>query len=210
MIKAVIFDFDGVIVDSYEATIFYMQKTLRHFNKKAPAKKDFDKFLGLKARDIIKGLLPNIEEKELEKMYEYSKEESVKAVPHIVLIDGARDVLEQLSNSYKLGVVSSRGKQTLDILLDKFNLRDYFKSVISREDVEHHKPHPESLLKALFQLKTKAEETVYIGDMEEDILAAKAASVVSIFIKRKGKGNYNADYTVKNITEIPKLLDEKI
>ena len=56
----------------------------------------------------------------------------------------------------------------------------------------------------------QSEEAVYIGDMEEDVLAAKAARVISIFIKGKGKENYNSDYTVNSISEIPKLLSEKI
>lgn len=162
MIKAVIFDFDGVIIDSYEATIRYMQKTLRHFNKKIPKQKDFDKLLGLKTKDILKALLPNIKEKELDKIYEYSKKESFKAVSRIILINGAKDILKQLSNSYKLGVASSRGKRTLNILLDKFNLRSYFQSIISREDVTCHKPHPESIIKTLLQLGVKPEEAVYM------------------------------------------------
>lgn len=208
MIKTVIFDFDGVIVDSYEATIYYMQKTLRHFNKKVPQKKDFDKLLGLKTKDILRALLPNIKEKELDKIYEYSKEESFKAVSRIILINGAKNILEQLANSYKLGVASSRGKRTIDALLDKFKLRFYFKSIISREDTTCHKPHPESILKTLSQLKMKAKEAVYVGDMEEDVLAAKAAGVISIFVKHKRKENYKADFSVKNITKIPKVLNE--
>ena len=56
------------------------------------------------------------------------------------------------------------------------------------------------------ELKIKPFEAVYLGDMEEDILAAKRAEVISIFVKREGKDDYGSDYTVKNVIEIPRLL----
>ena len=110
MIKAVIFDFDGVIVDSYEATIYYISKTIKHFNYPAPKKSDFKKLLGLKTRDIYQNLLPNLKDKEINKIHQHGKEESFKAVPKIILIDGVKETLKKLSKTYKLAVVSSRGE----------------------------------------------------------------------------------------------------
>lgn len=206
-IKAILIDFDGVIVDSYEATIYYFQKTLKHFGKRIPNKKEFDKLLGLKTSEMFKRLLKGESKEEVEKIYEYSKEESFKAIPKIKLIKNADKIIKQLASSYKLAVVSSRGERTLNILLDNFKLRKYFPVVISREDVVNHKPHPESINKALSKLGSKPGEAVYIGDMEEDVLAAKAAGVVSIFYKGKLKKDFGADYSIKNISQIPELTE---
>lgn len=207
MIKTVLFDFDGVIVNSYDATIYYFQKTLADFGKRVPKKKEFEKLLGLKTHDMFKKLLVSESEEEITKIYEYSKKESIKAISRIKLINNADKVVKDLAFSYKLAIVSSRGEKGLNLLIDLYKLRKYFPVVISREDVAKHKPHPQSIKKALTKLKTGPENSVYIGDMEEDILAAKAAGVISIFVKGKKKEDYNADYSVKNVADIPKLID---
>jgi len=149
MIKAVIFDFDGVIVDSYYATIHYFQKTLAHFHKRIPKEEEFKKLLGLKTKDILKNLIPDADMEEFNEIYEYSRQQSVRAVPLIVLIKGAREAIEELSKKYQLAIASSRGEQTINMLLDKYKLSSFFEIVITREDTIKHKPDPESINKCL-------------------------------------------------------------
>lgn len=207
MIKAIIFDFDGVIVDSYYATTNYFQKTLAHFHKRVPKDEEFKDLLGLKTKDILKNFIPDSDEEEFNKIFIYSKQQSVKAVPLITIIKDAREVIRELSRKYKLAIASSRGKQTINILLDKYKLRSFFEIVITREDTIKHKPNPESINKCLKFLKIEPNQAVYVGDMREDVQSAKNAKVISIFINAKQKNNFNADYTVSSIKQTGKLLD---
>lgn len=205
MLKAIFFDFDGVIIDSKEATIAYFQETFRHFRLPVPTKKDFTGLLGLKTIDIVKRLLPQLSDTEIQPIYEYSKEMSFKYVPRITLIDGVEVVLKNLKRQFRLGLVTSRGKRTVDVLLDKYHLRQYFDVVIDREDVMHHKPYPEGIQKTMKELGVNTSETIYIGDTQEDIEASANAGIVCVLI---GPDNFKfkAAYKIDTLDELPILL----
>lgn len=210
-IKSIIFDFDGVIIDSYDATIHYIQKTIKQANQPVPNREDFNGLLGLKVRDIIQKVLPpNIPDEEIDIIYEQGKKNSIAAIPLIKLTNKADKVVAQLAKDYSLAIASSRSEKSLNILLDQYDIRLYFQSIISREDTTHHKPHPEPILKALKELGTKPNQAIYIGDMQEDILAAKTAKVTSILVTNKPTQTYDADFVIKNITEFNKLKKGKL
>ena len=83
-------------------------------------------------------------------------------------------------------------------------LKSYFKADVAYEDTKKHKPFPEPLILAAKKLKVKPEETVYIGDSESDMKAAKAAGMKFVFYSRKRlKG---ADVQVKSFNEIPDVV----
>jgi len=89
----------------------------------------------------------------------------------------------------------------------------YFDAIISGEDVEHPKPHPESLFKALQQLEVRPEKAVMIGDTEADILAGKNAKVRTIGVSYGFHGSHIAgskpDFIIGDIANlIPILLPE--
>jgi pyrophosphatase PpaX len=207
-LKAIFFDFDGVIVNSRQATIEYFQETLRHFKLPVPKDEDFNKLLGLKTIDIVKNLLPNLSEEEIAPIFKYSKKMSLQYVPKIELVPQAHQVLTNLNNQYSLALITSRGKKTVQVLLEQYDLSKYFKIVIDREDVTQHKPHPEGIHHAMEELDIKLGEVIFIGDAKQDIEAAHNAQMPCILIS--DSKNTEADYNINKLADLTALIKNKV
>lgn len=209
MLKAVFFDLDGVLVDSYGITISYFQETLRHFGHPVPREKDFQGLLGLKTIDIARCLLPGISDEELHPIFEYSKEMSVKFTPKIPLAEGSVRLLTRLQKSYRLVIITNRGKKTLDVLCEKYHLRPFFEFLVDRDMITNHKPDPEGILLAMNTLGVNSSEVVYVGDMKEDVLAAHNARIACILLLSQHldlAAREKTDYTISKLSELPALL----
>ena len=75
----------------------------------------------------------------------------------------------------QLAICSSRGRPTLEGFVSNFHLEPYISMVVSANDVTHHKPHPEPVLKILAALEVAPAEAVVVGDASYDILMGRAA-----------------------------------
>ncbi|MGC9599394.1 MAG: HAD family hydrolase [Minisyncoccia bacterium] len=207
IIEAILFDLDGVIVDSNRPTIEYFQETFRHFKLPIPQEKDFLPLLGLKTLDITKKLLPSLSEEEVLPIYEYSKKMSVAFAPKITLMAHASEVLEAIKKNYKTALITSRGRTTTTMLLKKFDLRKYFDVVLDREDVKNHKPNPEGIIKAMDHLGIKDRtKALYVGDYKEDIEAAHNADIKCVLVAEKGD-NLGEDFKIVTLSELPSLVE---
>ena len=89
-----------------------------------------------------------------------------------------KDVLDELSKrGMMLGVVSNIPTLFLREHLKKFKIERYFCIINGQEDCDEQKPSPKPILITLERIRIKPQEAMYIGDMEEDIIAAKRAKV---------------------------------
>lgn len=206
MIKAVLFDFDGVLGDSYEIIIDIFQRTLKKFNFPVPDASVFAANFGFTRRKLIEFLLPKNHSADIDAMEKYVHELSLQKKKRIKLMPGAKNLLDVLKQKYTLAVISSRGGDSLTSILQNNNIESYFNVLIHRESVKDHKPHPEGILKALKLLNLQKNEVVFVGDAKEDVYAAKNAGVISIFF---GKENiHNADYHIQSLSELLKILKQ--
>jgi HAD superfamily hydrolase (TIGR01549 family) len=106
------------------------------------------------------------------------------------LIEGVGDVLLGFHrDGYKLGVVSSGSHNRVRREIELSQLTDIFSVVICNDQVTNRKPHPEGLEKALEQISSRSDETVYVGDSPEDIQMGKAANVLTVGVKGSYPGN---------------------
>lgn len=124
------------------------------------------------------------------------------------LVDGTMDVLNELrENQVKMGVISNAPDQAVELVINHFDLRKYFKffrGVRSFEDLKERKPHPNHLELAKFQLKR--EPYVYVGDHESDVMAAKNAEMDSVWVHPQNLEEPN--YTVENLIELTNVIKE--
>lgn len=125
-------------------------------------------------------------------------------------VKGIPDILDLLGD-YRCALVSNVGKKGLDKVLDKFELRRYFKIIITRNDVTFIKPHPEGLLKVISRAGVKKEETLHVGDSLSDLFAARNAGIKAALIL----GGENSPEIIlrekpglvlQNIAELPEML----
>jgi len=106
--------------------------------------------------------------------------------------------------NYLLGIVTSRIKESVYESPKLAKLEKYFKVAVSYQDTTNHKPHPEPLLFAAQKLGAKPEECVYIGDVENDIKAARAAGM-KVIIYSKNKFD-QADACTSSFIKLPELI----
>jgi HAD superfamily hydrolase (TIGR01662 family) len=203
-IKAVIFDIDGVLVDSFYANLKYLQDLFKKAGRKQITKRQYETegfYRSLK--DVVRMFGQCKNEKEVEEICLLSNK--VKYDSGLCKYPAALNkTISKLSKSYKLAVVTSRIKRTAELALLDSKINKYFSTLVYYGQYKNPKPDPEPLLLALKRLKIKPKEAVYIGDAFTDIQAAKAAGMKMIlFSKDKISG---ADARTTRFAELPKLI----
>jgi HAD superfamily hydrolase (TIGR01549 family) len=93
------------------------------------------------------------------------------------LLSGARRALERLDGRYVMGIVTSGNGRRVRRQLREFGLLRFFSAIVCHEDTRTKKPHPAPLRKALARLGARPEECVYVGDTAEDVEMARRARV---------------------------------
>src|SRR5262249_15591808 len=93
------------------------------------------------------------------------------------LFDGVIDILDFLSRTYKLGIVTSGSKSRVIRDLDRTGIAKYFYAVVTGDDISEPKPAPEGLEIAMRTLSVLPNETIYVGDAHADFEMARAAGV---------------------------------
>jgi phosphoglycolate phosphatase len=201
MIKAVLFDVDGVLIDTLEGNRKTFNRVFEKFGRKPMNTGEYKNFYFVPAKNIYAHFFPEKNEKEIDEMVEYGVSIAPeffkydKTYPHVV------ETLENLKKRSKLGIVTSR---VTPLILEFFRIIKYFDTIICLPDVKNHKPHPEPILLALKRLKVRPEEAVYVGDALSDFQAGKAAGVkVIIYRNPEVKGDYN----ITDFREIPGIIE---
>lgn len=94
------------------------------------------------------------------------------------LYPGARETLTALINAgFRLGVVTNKDRKLTVKLLDALKLSSYFEVLVAGGDAPRGKPSPDPLLLALKQAQTTATQTLFVGDSQNDVQAARAAGI---------------------------------
>ena len=179
-IKAIIFDYDGVIVDSVAIGLKSHQEIAKHFG--IPQFKSLEEFRKSQTTDykvLWRSLGINTEDK-FNAVRSIYKKIHKDGKPQ--LIPGVKELLKKLSSAYKLAVVSATYRDIIEKNLKEHSLESYFSHVITADDVEEIKPSPEGMLLCLQKLNIKPEEALFIGDMVIDIQMGRAAGVKTAII----------------------------
>lgn len=139
-----------------------------------------------------------------------------KFLLEVELYPHAREMLEALKKQGKhLALITTSPKANVEGLVEKHGLRAFFDAIITHEDTENHKPHPDPLLKALERMNGDPKSAVMIGDSEKDILAAKNAGMDSILFFPSDHAKFydiekfkalQPTYVVGDFQEVLKLL----
>ncbi|MCH4056791.1 MAG: HAD family phosphatase [Lactobacillaceae bacterium] len=182
LIKAVIFDMDGVLIDSEP---YYLQRRLDFFAsvKITVAKSQLQQVVGGNMKVVLPLLLPGKSSAEYAQLLQAYR--AYKASHPLnfaaALQPGAADALESLKNEgYQLALASSSDRQFIQGMLMKTELTGVFSVVLSGQDFAKSKPDPSIYLTALQQLQVAATEALAIEDSQMGIASAKAAGIYTL------------------------------
>jgi len=205
MIKAIIFDMDGVMIDS-EPIWFKVDNALI---KKFGIPKDIDyrdKILGVTARVAIKTLRSLFDLKGATSEIIKTRFKIVKKLfkERVKLNSGALQLFKNLrQKGYTLAVASSAPIDIINIILAKFKIKKYFKVVVAGHNLKRSKPYPDIFLKTAKKLKIKPENCLIIEDALSGEKAAKKAGMKCIIVRHK----YNQDIKFKLANKVVKSLN---
>jgi phosphoglycolate phosphatase len=134
---------------------------------------------------------------------------------NLSLIEGAKEALLSLKDTYKLAIATGMSAVPLkERLIPHFGLEGIFSSIISSSqlpDPSRGKPHPDMLLKLLKEFDVDPSEAIVVGDATTDIFMAQAAGVLPILVltgqlSREEGAALNLPYILPTIAELPELL----
>lgn len=194
MIKAVIFDMDGVIVDTEPI----YEKVNKDFYAKYGIdmqKIDTEKYIGVNLIETWKDLLNNFELKA--EYADYSLEDIIEDHVHsyykglessedLKLMPGIIDWFKYLKeNDYKMIIASSSYEPIIEYIVQEFELDDFMAGYVDGNSVENGKPAPDIFIKAAEKLGFKNEECLVIEDSEHGITGAKEAGSMVVGFKQR-------------------------
>lgn len=204
MIEAVLFDVDGVLMDSLEANTNFFGKVFAHFGYKAPTKDEYKKIYNLSIRDVIRVWAKVDSEEQIEKMWEYSR-----TLPYDLGLlsqpEGASEVIADLAKKYRLGIVTSRGILGLGKYFEFSGLKDFFEASVVYEETEKHKPDPEPINLILKKMNLTPLSAVYIGDSPTDVEACQSIGMRCVSFNNQ-ESLPKATVHAENFSDLPNII----
>ena len=209
MLKAIIFDMDGVIVNSeplHRKAYFNM---FEEFNLNV-SNRLYESFTGKSTSAICKELCEIFDLSISHEKLMFSKRKHFKTIfdndPEFQMIDGALSLIKNyFFNNLTLILASSASMTNINRVFKKFDLDKFFKAKISGADLKESKPNPEIFIKAVKLSGFSKSECIVIEDSTNGIIAAKSAGIYCIGFNSPNSKNQNydkADLVVSNFNEI--------
>lgn len=173
-LKAILFDLDGTLLDSV-STILESNRVVCTSMGISYDEDVWRTLIGIPLEVQANKLLPG---RELEYMDNYKRVYRERQDPEIRLFPGTVSMLDALRlQGYRTAVVTSKNARGTHRVMQLTELATKFDAIITADDVERAKPHPEPILKALDMLSVKSHEAIYVGDSFFDVDSSQRAKV---------------------------------
>ena len=214
MLKAVIFDMDGVIIDSEP---MHRKAYLNMFDEVGieVSNEMYESFTGQSTLNICRRLCDHFSLKETPETLVTLKRKHYKQFfntdSDLALIDG---VLDLIKNYYENGLTlilgSSASMSGINMIFERFDLNQYFKAKLSGADLKQSKPHPEIFEKAAEASGYGRNECIVIEDSTNGIAAAKSAGIYCVGYDSFHSKNQDYSKADKVINDFKEIFFEKI
>ena len=216
MIEAVVFDLDGVIVDSEHVWDAAREVLARerggHWHENAQTD-----MMGMSSTEWSRYMHNVIGLKDPPEEISAAVVSRLEATyrEELPLIDGAPEAIARLAERWPLAVASSSNRPIINLVLELSGLDRFFRVTVSSEEVQHGKPSPDVYLEAALRLGVDPEHAVAVEDSHNGILAAKAGGMRVVAIPNRryqpGEGALaEADVVLEDISELtPEAVEGK-
>jgi pyrophosphatase PpaX len=181
MIRCVLLDLDGTTIDTNELIIESLQHVIGRDCGKTLTRDEIIPLMGSTLAEQLRHFAGREDVDDLARAYRtynHARHDEM-----VALFPGVLDTVRRLhEGGVAIGVVTNKSRNTSARVIDLFGLGPFVRSIVSVEDVDRPKPHPEPVFKAMRELGAKPEETAMVGDSPHDLLAAKAAGVMAVAV----------------------------
>jgi beta-phosphoglucomutase len=212
-LKAIIFDMDGVLVNTEPHHVIIERRLFAHLNLEI-SNEEHSSYMGKSSdqmwREIIRDHNLSQKAEELAELNTNKILSYFSDLPEIELMPGIVDLLEKVSRKgIPMAVASSSDSKTIEIILTRTGLNKYFLHMVSSGLVGKSKPDPDIYLYTAGLLCVKPEECLVIEDSANGIKAAKSANMVCIAFKGVNSVIQNqdlADDFIEDFYLLPAIL----
>jgi len=208
----ILFDLDGTLIDSTEAILESFHNSFELHNYPHPSDEAIKALIG-HPLDIMYADLGVDEDLIWDFVATYKEHYRKISTQKTELLEFASQAVLLANEFATIGIVTTKTGRYSKVLMEHFELMQYFEVLIGREDVEKPKPDAEPILKALDVLEDKSEDIWMIGDTKLDLISAKNAKVNSIGVlsgydTKKTLEKYT-DFIFENSFEAVKFLKNR-
>ncbi len=193
MLKAIIFDFDGVIADTEPIHLEAFRNVLRGEGIELTNDDYFNRYLAFDDKTLFREILNSNKRDNNDSLVNKLIEEKHKGITELFdnkaeLFPGFTEFMDLINDKYVLAIASGALKAEIEHILNKYNLLPKFQNITSADEVLNCKPDPEAFLKALLKINEKrndkinASECLVFEDSVHGVTAAKAAHMKCIAI----------------------------
>jgi HAD superfamily hydrolase (TIGR01509 family) len=208
--RAIIFDFDGTLVDASEAICHSFNQALEKCQLPQMDPQEIRTMIGRPLVEMFRSVLEGLSGTDVDPFVrEYRSAFFTHSLVLTRLMPGAEETLNHFSSYAKLGIATSRRSDGALHILKNFGLLDHFSAVVGIEHVAEAKPDPEPIHRTLEQLQVSADRAVMVGDTVDDMMAGKRAGLMAVGVttgttSRAELIEGGADHVV---TELSALVD---
>lgn len=205
MIKLIIFDLDGVLIDAKEIHYEALNKALAELGWKPISREDhLSKYDGLNTNAKLTLYNPGLNEETREKIFDLKQKYTIDLIKQLEGDNSVYYALSKLNNNYKLVVASNSIRDTVKEALVATQYIHYINFYLSNEDVAHPKPATEMYLQCMIKANVSPKETLIIEDSYNGRLGAEQTGALVMGV------NSPNDVTYENIDRFIKTHEGKM
>lgn len=213
-IKAVMFDYDGTLMDTNHIIIESWQHTFREIKGTEHPVEELYATFGEILHDTMARFFPD---EDVARCVEIYRDYQLNCYRELIeMFPGMAEVVKELKHQgYLTGIVTSRLPGTTYQGIEKYGLSPYFDVVVTCADTDKHKPDPAPALLAIERFGVGPEESLMVGDTTYDILCGKRAGAKTAMVSWSAAcqaetvtGEAEPDFIVKEAGDILRIVEE--
>lgn len=222
MIKAVLFDLDGTLIDTAADFVRIIQAMCREQNRPIVDAAAIRSQVSEGGRAMVKLVFPELDVDDpilWQHRQDFLDRYGADIAVDTTLFAGMDTLLQQLEQrAIPWGIVTNKPRWLSEALLKALALTERCQVLVCPEDVQHTKPDPEPMFLAAKQLDIAAKDIIYIGDHPRDIDAGKAANMPTVLAaygylppdRAADLASWQADYIVEDVEALTQLILSQI